>query len=157
MLTNKIYSIWAVLIILIGGCGEGILQPGDIARPLVGNYKLESRQFLIQDSAGTELEFLTPPRVESFLRLNFNGRYGQVDSITLDDSTGTQVFVENGRWSVLNNRMFLETDTNLLRNEEFRYDGIRLTRIEQDNVSNANGVLNVIDIWRKDSRFRIKK
>ncbi len=149
MLTNYLFAIGATLILFIGGCGEGILEPGDIARPLVGNYKLESRQFILQDSAGTELDFLVPPRVESFLRLNLNGRFGQVDSITLSDSLGTQVFIENGRWSVLNNRMFLETDTNFLRNEEFQYDGFRLVRIERDNASNANGLLNVIDIWRK--------
>ena len=148
MVTIRFFFI-GTFILFIGGCSEGILDPGDIARPLVGNYKLESRQFVSQDSAGTELDFLVPPRVESFLRLNVNGRYGQVDSITLVDTLGTEVFVENGRWSVLNDRMFLETDTNQLRDEEFEFDGARLTRISRDNSSNAFGFFSVFDVWRK--------
>lgn len=148
-MTNKLFSIWAALILFIGGCGEGILEPGDIARPLVGNYKLESREFILQDSVGTRLDLLVPPRVESFLRLSLNGRYGQVDSITLADSLETQVFIENGRWSVLNDRMFLETDTNFLRNEQYLFDGARLIRIESNNASNANGPFSAIDVWRK--------
>lgn len=145
----KKLSILAILILFVGGCGEGILDPGEIARPLVGSYKLESRQFVIQDSMNTEIDFLTPPRVVSFLRLNVNGRYGQVDSITLADTLDTQIFIENGRWSVLNDRMFFESDENFLRNEEFVYDGIRLTRTARDNTSNTFGLFTAIDIWRK--------
>ena len=148
-MTNRFFSIWTVLILCIVACGKGVLEPGDVARPLVGNYKLESRQFIQQDSVETELDFLTPPRIESFLRLNLNGRYGQVDSIMLADTLATQVFIENGRWSVLNDRMFFESDANFLRNEEFRYDGIRLTRTSRDNSGDIIGLFTVIDVWRK--------
>ena len=90
--------IVAALAIPFLSCSEGILEPGDVALPMIGLYRLESRTIVAQDSAATVLDLLVPPEMRSRLVLNLDGRYGQVDSLETDQ--GLQVFTETGRWSV---------------------------------------------------------
>lgn len=129
-------------------CSKGILEPGDVALPMTGLYRLESRTFVAQDSAATVLELLVPPEVRSRLVLNLNGRYGQVDSLETDQ--GLQVFTETGRWSVGGDDFYLESDDNRFAVEKFAFDQVRLIRTLNDQPGNVpGGSFSIIDVWRR--------
>tara|TARA_B100001750_G_scaffold204486_1_gene180946 strand:+ start:691 stop:1194 length:504 start_codon:yes stop_codon:yes gene_type:complete len=137
----------ALYFILLAGCSGGILESGDIARPLVGNYGLESRTVTLQDSSSTVLNSLMPPEVSGLLRLSVNGRYGQVDTTFVSDSTA--VYIQNGRWSVLKDAFYFITDDNQQYENKFTFDGLRLVRISKDNFHSTGPYYTVTDIWLK--------
>lgn len=143
--------VWLTAWLLImTACGDDILGPGDVALPLVGTYLLESRSFVAQDSARTVLTELTPPEIRSSLKLTDEGRYAQVD--TLNISEQREILTAVGRWSVLNNQFFMETDGNRIFPQLFTFDGTTLTLITPDlqgNDSVPSGFFDVIDVWRK--------
>ena len=133
---------------LFFSCSEGILGPGDVAFPMTGLYRLESRTFVAQDSASTLLSLLVPPAVRSRLVLNADGRYGQVDSVETDE--GIQVFTETGRWSVIEDDFYLESDSDRFAIEKFTYDQVRLVRTLQDQPGNVpSGFFSITDVWRR--------
>lgn len=147
-LINQTFWCGVLYIILLGGCSsEGILEPGDVARPLVGNYGLESRTVTLQDSSNTVLNSLIPPDVSGLLRLNVNGRYGQVDTTVVSDSEN--VYIQNGRWSVLKDAFYFVTDENQQYENTFTFDGLRLVRISRDNLHSTGHYFTVTDIWLK--------
>jgi hypothetical protein len=139
-------STWVLLfsglLLFIAGCGEGVLDPGEVALPLTGTYTLESRSTVVSDSVVAHLE---PPTVRGFLTLARNGRFGLLD--TTETTSGTQVFVETGRWSVLGDELYIETDSARSAIEKFTYDGFRLTRTLSDNIDQP--LISVVDVWRR--------
>ena len=136
------------LALLFVGCSEGILDPGDVALPMIGLYRLESRSFVAQDSAATVVSILVPPEVRSRLVLNADGRYGQVD--TTGTAEGPVVTSESGRWSVLSNDFYVESDTDRVAVEKFTYDQVRLVRTLKDLPGSVpSGFFSVIDVWRR--------
>ena len=132
-------------IFLFGDCGNGVLEPGDIALPLAGTYRLESRTFVDQDSAGTVLEVWQPPKVRSTLVLSRRGRYGSVDTTTTNNEV--VVFTETGRWSVFSDLFYIESDNDRVATEQFTYDGMRLERILPNQIGGPSGLFRVIDVW----------
>ncbi len=136
---------------LIAGCGEDAVGPGNVARPLVGNYELESRTInaTIQTDTGSTEEriVLVPPLVRGRLRLSTDGRYGQVDTTIVSDST--TVNVQNGRWSVLDNVFYFVTDGNQLYENRFTFDGLRLVRDSEDFRHVSGRIISVTDVWLK--------
>ena len=146
-LIKQILSCGALFSILLAGCSEEVLGPGNIARPLVGNYDLESRTVTLQDSSNTVLDALVPPRVRGLLRLSGDGRYGQVDTTIVSDST--IVRTQNGRWSVLNNVFFFVTDDNQQFEDSFTFDGLKLVRVSENNRHSSGQLFTVTDSWLK--------
>lgn len=132
--------------VAFAGCSEGILKPGDVALPMTGLYRLESRTFTAQDSAGTLLSLLVPPAVRSRLVLNADGRYGQVD--TTETTSGAVVTKETGRWSVIEDDFYLESDTDRFAVEKYTFDQVRLVRTLRD-LPSANGFFQIVDVWRR--------
>lgn len=148
MLRHIRLSALITALVISVSCGEGILDPGEVARPLAGLYRLESRTFVAQDSAGTILDLLTPPEVRSSLILTTKGRYGQVDTLFTNDEL--QIFSETGRWSVFNDELFIESDDDRFASERYTYDGLRLTRILPDLSGNVpSGFFRIVDVWRR--------
>ena len=140
--------IVAALAIPFLSCSEGILEPGDVALPMIGLYRLESRTIVAQDSAATVLDLLVPPEMRSRLVLNLDGRYGQVDSLETDQ--GLQVFTETGRWSVIGDDFYLESDSDRFAVEKFTFDQVRLIRTLSDQPGNVpGGSFSIIDVWRR--------
>ncbi len=140
---RKLLVLWVVCVLLGSGCGNGVLEPGKIARPLSGTYALERLTESLLDSAGTVVSILEPPELRSYLVLVLNGRYGQIDSLFVGDSV--QVFVETGRWSVRSDEFYVESDQDRIDTEKFTYDGIRLKRIASDTVGNRAYTY----VWRR--------
>ena len=140
---------------LIAGCGEDAVGPGNVARPLVGNYELESRTInaTIQTDTGSTDEriVLVPPLVRGRLRLSTDGRYGQVDTTIVSDST--TVNVQNGRWSVLDNVFYFVTDGNQQYENRFTFDGLRLVRDSEDFRHVSGRIISVTDVWLKRPDF----
>jgi len=145
LFARRLRTVWIASVLLLAGCAEGILDPGDIALPLTGTYTLESRTYIDADRDSTLL-VQTPPQVRAYLTLVRNGRYGQID--TLQTTSGTQVFVETGRWSVLGDQFFIETDTDRTVTETFTYDGIYLARTLPDFLT-LDGTIAITDVWRR--------
>jgi hypothetical protein len=145
----KYVFMLSACIFFLSSCEEGVLDPGEVASPLAGNYTLESRSFIAQDSASTLLDLLEPPGISSTLVLGPNGRYGQIDSIFTGDSL--RVFTETGRWSVFGSDFFIESDDSRFATEQFTYDGVRLTRtlpdIPRDSNIIGSPLFSIIDIW----------
>ncbi|MCY3714220.1 MAG: hypothetical protein OXH02_13100 [Gemmatimonadetes bacterium] len=135
---------------LIAGCSEDVVGPGKVARPLVGDYDLESRTVnstIQTDSGSTEERIvLVPPQVRGRLRLSTDGRYGQVDTISVSDST--TVNIQNGRWSVLDNVFYFVTD-NQQYEDRFTFDGLRLIRNSEEIRHVSGTLLKVTDVWLK--------
>ena len=136
-------TFWIGLVVLGFGCTKGVLDPGKIARPLSGTYRLERLSETLLDSAGTVVSILEPPQLRSYLVLVPTGRYGQIDSLVAGDSL--QVFVETGRWSVLGDEFYVESDQDRIDTEKFTYDGIRLKRTASDTFARRA----YIYIWRR--------
>ena len=88
-----------------------------------------------------------PPEVSGLLRLSVNGRYGQVDTTFVSDSTA--VYIQNGRWSVLKDAFYFITDDNQQYENKFTFDGLRLVRISKDNFHSTGPYYTVTDIWLK--------
>lgn len=136
---------------LIAGCGEDVVGPGNVARPLVGNYDLESRTLIttIQtDSGSTEdRSTLVPPQVGGLLRLSADGRYGQVDTTVIADST--TVSVKNGHWSVLDSVFFVVTDDDQHFEDRFIFDGSRLIRTSEKFRHSSGRLFSFTDVWLK--------
>lgn len=133
---------------LIAGCSEDVVGPGNVARPLVGNYDLESRTVntTVQTDTGSTDERITlvPPQVRGRLRLSTDGRYGQVDTTIVSDST--TVNVQNGRWSVLDNVFYFVTNDQQ-HQDRFIFDGLRLVRTSEA-IRHASGrFFSVTDVW----------
>lgn len=152
-LFKQILSYGLLLSALIAGCAENNVGPGNIARPLVGNYDLESRtvNFTTQTDSGTVVEqtVLVPPQVRGLLRLSVNGRYGQVDTTVVSDST--VVRIQNGQWSVLDNFFHFITDDNQQFEDRFTFDGLRLVRTSMEIQHSSGRLFNVEDVWLKQS------
>lgn len=138
---------------LIAGCGEDAVGPGNIARPLVGVYDLESR--MVNTAAGSdtgadvEQITLVPPQVRGFLRLSIDGRYGQVDTTVVSDSTAIRI--QNGRWSVLDDVFYFVTDDNQQFEDRFTYDGLRLVRTSEVIRHSSGRLFTATDVWLKQS------
>ena len=150
-LIKQILSFGVLFSALIAGCSEDAVGPGNVARPLVGNYDLESRTVnttIQTDSGSTEERIvLVPPMVRGRLRLSIDGRYGQVDTTIVSDST--TVNIQNGRWSVLDNVFYFVTDDNQRYEDRFTFDGLRLVR-NSENIRHVSGrYFNVTDVWLK--------
>ncbi len=150
-LFKQILSYGLLLSALIAGCAENNVGPGNIARPLVGNYDLESRtvNFTTQTDSGTVVEqsVLVPPQVRGLLHLSGNGRYGQVDTTAVSDST--VVRIQNGRWSVLDSFFYFITDDNRQFEDRFTFDGLRLVRTSMEIRHSSGRLFNVEDVWLK--------
>jgi len=148
-LIKQFLSLGVLISVLLAGCSEDVVGPGKIARPLVGNYDLESRSVntTSQSDTGTvvERDTLLPPRVRGLLRLNANGRYGQVDTTLVSDSTSIRI--QNGRWSVLNDVFFFVTDDNQQFEDRFTYDGLRLVRTSEAIRHSSGRLFSVTDVW----------
>lgn len=140
---RRFLVLWAGLVILGSGCAKGVLDPGQIARPLSGTYALERLSETLLDSAGTVVSILEPPQLRSYLVLVGNGRYGQIDSLFVGDSV--KVFVETGRWSIFSDEFYVESDQDRVDTEKFTYDGIRLKRVASDTFAGRA----YIYIWRR--------
>ncbi|MCY3773672.1 MAG: hypothetical protein OXG98_16825 [Gemmatimonadetes bacterium] len=136
---------------LMAGCSEDIVGPGHIARPLVGNYDLESRTIhtTTQTDTGSVEErlMLVPPQVGGLLRLSADGRYGQVDTTVISDST--TVRVQNGRWNVLDNVFFFVTDNDRQFEDRFTFDGSRLVRTSENFRHSSGRLISFTDVWFK--------
>ena len=136
---------------LVAGCSEDIVGPGNIARPLVGSYDLESRTLntAVQTDTGSveEQTMLVPPQVSGLLRLSADGRYGQVDTTVVADST--TVRVQHGRWSVLDDVFFFVTDQDRQSEDRFTFDGSRLVRTSAAFRHSSGQIFSVTDIWLK--------
>jgi len=150
-LIKQILSYGVFFSVLIAGCSEEVVGPGNVARPLVGNYDLESRTVntTIQTDSGSTEERITlvPPLVRGHLRLSTDGRYGQVDTTIVSDST--TVNIQNGRWSVLDNVFYFVTDDNQQYEDRFTFDGLRLVR-DSESVRHVSGrFFSVTDVWLK--------
>ncbi len=137
---------------LVAGCGEDVVGPGNIASPLVGNYGLESRTLntTIQTDSGSieEQLKLVPPQVGGLLRLSADGRYGQVDTTAVSDTT--TVRVQNGRWSVLDNVFFFVTDNDQQFQDRFTFDGSRLVRTSEVTRHSSGRLFSFTDVWLKE-------
>lgn len=148
---KQILSYGVLFSALIAGCSEDVAGPGNIARPLVGNYELESRTVnttIQTDSGSTEERIvLAPPQVRGRLRLSSDGRYGQVDTTIVSDSTS--VNIQNGRWSVLDNVFYFVTDDNQQYEDRFTFDGLRLVRNSEDLRHVSGRLFSVTDVWLK--------
>ncbi len=144
-------SCGVLLSALIAGCGEDAIGPGNVARPLVGDYELESRTVntTTQTDSGSidERILLVPPQVRGRLRLSTDGRYGQVDTTVVLDST--TVNIQNGRWSVLDNVFYFVTDDNQQYEDRFSFDGLRLVRDSEDVRHVSGRFFSVTDVWLK--------
>ena len=138
---------------LAAGCGEDAVGPGNIARPLVGSYDLESRTVNTSGGSDTgeveEQVTLIPPQVRGFLRLGVDGRYGQVDTTVVSDSTAIRV--QNGRWSVLDDFFFFVTDDNQQFQDRFTFDGLRLVRTSEVIRHSSGRFFTATDVWLKQS------
>ncbi len=134
----------------IAGCADDLVGPGNIARPLVGHYDLESRTVRtnVQTDTGSVEErlVLVPPQVTGVLRLSADGRYGQVDTTVVADSM--TVRVQNGQWSVLDNRFFFVIDGQQSQ-DDFTFDGATLVRNSEELLHPSGGLYNFTDVWRK--------
>lgn len=152
-LIKQILSYGLLLSALIAGCAENNVGPGNIARPLVGIYDLESRtvNFETQTDSESVLEqtVLVPPQVRGLLRLSVNGRYGQVDTTAVSDST--VVRIQNGRWSVLDSFFYFITDDNQQFEDRFTFDGLRLVRTSMVIRHSSGRQFNVEDVWLKQA------
>ena len=150
ILIKQILTYGVFFSALVAGCNEEVVGPGSVARPLVGDYDLESRTVnttIQTDSGSTEERIvLVPPQVRGRLRLSTDGRYGQVDTIAVSDSTA--VNIQNGRWSVLDNVFYFVTD-NQQYEDRFTFDGRRLVRISEDIRHVSGRLLNITDVWLK--------
>lgn len=150
-LIKQILSYGVLFSALIAGCSEEIVGPGNVARPLVGNYDLESRTInttIQTDTGSTEEQIvLVPPQVRGRLRLSTDGRYGQVDTTIVSDST--TVNVQNGRWSVLDDVFYFVTDNNQQYQDRFAFDGLRLVRNSEEIRHVSGRLFNVTDVWLK--------
>jgi len=151
-LIKQILTYGVLFSALIAGCGEDVVGPGNIARPLVGNYGLESRTIntsIQTDSGSMEERFkLVPPQVGGRLRLSADGRYGQVDTTVISDST--TVRVQNGHWSVLDNVFFFVTDNDRESQDRFTFDGSRLVRISEAFRHSSGRLSSFTDVWLKE-------
>ncbi len=138
---------------LVAGCGEESVGPGNVARPLVGSYDLESRTVNTATPSDTgrvlAQTVLVPPQVRGFLRLGIEGRYGQVDTTVVLDSTA--VHIQNGRWSVLDDVFYFVTDDNQQFENRFTFDGLRLVRISEEIQHTSGSIYFVQDTWLKQS------
>lgn len=148
---KQILTCGVLLSALIAGCGEDAVGPGNVAGPLVGNYDLESRTVntTVQTDSGSteERTVLVPPMVRGRLRLSADGRYGQVDTTIVSDTT--TVNVQNGRWSVLDNVFYFVTDDNQQYEDRFTFDGLRLVR-DSEAIRHVSGrFFSITDVWIK--------
>ena len=150
-LIKQILTYGVLFSALIAGCSEEVVGPGNVARPLVGNYELESRTVnttVQTDSGSTEERIvLVPPQVRGRLRLSTDGRYGQVDTTAVSDST--TVDIQNGHWSVLDDVFYFVTDANQQYEYRFTFDGLRLVRDSEDFRHVSGRLYNVTDVWLK--------
>lgn len=150
-LIKQILSYGVLFSALIAGCGEDVIGPGNIARPLVGNYELESRTVNVTIPTVTgstdERTLLVPPQVRGRLRLSTDGRYGQVDTTVVSDST--TVNIQNGHWSVLDDVFYFVTNDNQQYEDRFTFDGLRLVRNSEDIRHVSGRLYNVTDVWLK--------
>ncbi|MBI4552523.1 MAG: hypothetical protein HY710_09680 [Candidatus Latescibacteria bacterium] len=148
MSVRLLFASLAISVLLFNGCGDDSLGP--VARPLVGSYALESRTFIAQDSAGTQLAVLTPPQFRAVLTLTGTGRYAYTETLTT--ALGDTVFAETGQWSVLSNQLFLQSDTGGSASGLYAFDGTRLVRTVPDlPASNVpGGLYKVVDVWLKE-------
>ncbi len=144
---RRLISISAWSCILLLGCSEGVLDSYNVAEPLVGNYELESRAISLQDSSNTVVDMLIHPTIRGVLRLNPDGRYGQVDSMIVADSVS--VYIQKGQWSVLKDIFFFITDENQPHENNFSFDGLRLIRTSKDNLLSSGQVFTITDTWLK--------
>ena len=155
-LIKQILTYGVLFSALVAGCSEDIIGPGDIARPLVGSYDLESRTVnttIPTDTGSVEERFrLVPPQVIGLLRLNADGRYGQVDTTVVADST--TVLVRHGRWSVLDDVFFFVTDDDRQSQDHFTFDGLRLVRTSENIHHSSGRFFNVTDVWLKQPADR---
>lgn len=152
-LIKQILTCGVLFCALIAGCGEDAVGPGNVARPLVGSYDLESRTVKTATQADTGAVMtevtLVPPQVRGFLRLGVDGRYGQVDTTVVSDSTAIRV--QNGRWSVLDDVFFFVTDDNQQFEDRFTFDGLRLVRTSGEIRHSSGRLFNATDVWLKQS------
>ena len=150
-LIKQILSYGVLFSALIAGCSEDVAGPGNVARPLVGNYDLESRTInttVQTDSGSTEERIvLVPPQVRGRLRLSTDGRFGQVDTTIVSDST--RVNIQNGLWSVLDNVLYFVTNNNQQYEDRFTFDGLRLVRNSEDFRHVSGRLYSVTDVWLK--------
>jgi hypothetical protein len=155
-LIKQILTYGVLFSALVAGCSEDIIGPGDIARPLVGNYDLESRTLntTIQTDSGSmeERTTLVPPQVGGLLRLSADGRYGQVDTTAVLDST--TVRIQNGHWSVLDDVFIFVTNDNQRYEDRFTFDGLRLVRTSENIRHSSGRFFNVTDVWLKQPADR---
>ena len=155
-LIKQILTYGVLFSALIAGCSEDIVGPGNIARPLVGSYDLESRTVntTIQTDTGSveERDRLVPPQVIGLLRLNADGRYGQVDTTVVSDST--TVRVRHGHWSVLDNVFFFVTDDDRQSRDHFTFDGLRLVRTSETIRHSSGRLFSITDVWLKQPTGR---
>ncbi len=147
---KQILSYGVLISALLAGCSEDVVGPGNIARPLVGNYDLESRTVNTPsqtDSDSLVQTTLVPPQVRGLLRLSADGRYGQVDTTAVSDST--TIRVQSGRWSVLNDVFFFVTDGSQQFEDRYTFDGLRLVRTSEAIRHSSGWLFNVTDVWLK--------
>ncbi len=150
-LIKQILTYGVLFSALIAGCSEDIVGPGNIARPLVGSYDLESRTvnttILTDTGRVEERDRLVPPQVIGLLRLNADGRYAQVDTTVVFDST--TVRVRHGHWSVLDNVFFFVTDDDRQSQDHFTFDGLRLVRTSESIRHSSGRLFSITDVWLK--------
>ena len=148
---KQILTYGALFSVLVSGCSDDVVGPGNIARPLVGSYDLESRTLntpVQQDTGSTEEQTtLVPPTIGGLLRLSADGRYGQVDTTAVADST--TVRVQHGHWSVLDDVFIFVTDDNQRFEDRFTFDGLRLVRTSEIIRHSSGRLFNVTDVWLK--------
>ena len=148
---KQLISYGVLVSALIAGCAENNVGPGNIARPLVGSYDLESRtvNFTTQIDSGnvSEQTVLLPPQVRGMLRLSSSGRYGQIDTTVVSDSTNVRI--QSGRWSVLDGFFHFVTDENQQFEDHFTFDGLRLVRTSMEIRHSSGRLFNVEDVWLK--------
>jgi len=149
-LIKQILTYGVLFSALIAGCSEDIVGPGNVARPLVGNYELESRTVhsTFQTDSGSSMDQtrLVPPQVGGHLRLGADGRYGQVDTTAVADSTAVRI--QNGHWSVLDNVFYFVTDDQRYE-DRFSFDGSRLVRTSEIVRHSSGRLFNLTDVWLK--------
>ena len=150
-LIKQILTYGVLFSALIAGCSDDIVGPGNIAQPLVGSYDLESRTVntTAQTDTGSMEEriLLVPPQVGGLLRLSADGRYGQVDTTVVSDTTNVRV--QNGRWSVLDNVFFVVTDNDRQIEDRFTFDGSRLVRTSENFRTSFGQLFSFTDVWLK--------
>ncbi len=155
-LIKQILTYGVLFSALVAGCSEDVIGPGGVARPLVGNYDLESRTLntTVQQDTGSMEERITlvPPQISGLLRLSADGRYGQVDTTVVSDST--TIRVQNGHWSVLDSVFFFVTDDDRQSQDHFTFDGLRLVRTSETIRHSSGRSFSITDVWLKQPTGR---